>query len=410
MAAMHEAGTIIFPKLEGPYMRTYISSTLTFKMATGLVLVLTTGLARAEVQQTLQTNRVAIQVKTLVEGLNHPWGIATLPSGRMLVTERSGTLRLVTLTGKKSAPIRGVPKVDARGQGGLLDVALHPDFKTNRLVYLSYAEPGKYGKNSTAVARGTLSPDGSALTNVRVIFSQRPKIASTGHFGSRLVFDAKKRLYITLGERQLDSVRGQAQLLTSDLGKVVRLLDDGSVPKYNPFVNNPKARPEIWSYGHRNVQGAALNPTTGKVWTIEHGPLGGDEINIPEAGKNYGWPVISFGVNYDGSPVGSGLSAKMGMEQPIYQWTPVIAPGGAIFYRGKMFPEWRGNLLVSGLKVTSLVRLTVGNARVNSEERMLSQLHLRIRDVEEGLDGALYVLTDENNGAVLKITRAKPPS
>jgi glucose/arabinose dehydrogenase len=362
--------------------------------------------AKSQEAETYKTERVTIDVALLTEGLDHPWGIAVLPDRRLLVTEKSGTLRIITPDGKKGEPISGVPKVDARDQGGLLDVALHPGFETNRLVYFSFSEPGDNGTNSTAVAHGRLSDDGAALTDVKVIFSQKPKLPSTMHFGSRLVFDRDGKLYITLGERSRDEFRDQAQELTSHLGKVIRVNDDGSVPADNPFVKTTDALPEIWSYGHRNVQGAALNPATGKVWTIEHGPKGGDEINIPRAGKNYGWPVISFGVNYDDTPVGNGQSAQAGMEQPIYQWTPVIAPGGAIFYQGRMFPEWTGNLLVSGLKVTSLVRLTLDGESVTGEERMITGLGQRIRDVEQDADGAVYVLTDEDNGAVLKITRA----
>jgi glucose/arabinose dehydrogenase len=379
-------------------------------LAAGLFLATLGGTIMAQSQpgNTVKTERLSINIATLTEGLEHPWGIAVLPDHTLLVTEKPGRLRLVAADGKKGEPISGVPEVDARGQGGLLDVALHPQFEQNRLIYLSYAEPGENGANSTAVARAKLSQDGRTLADIKVIFSQKPKLPSTKHFGSRLIFDREGRLYVGLGERSEEQFRGQAQDLNSHLGKLVRLNDDGSVPPDNPFVNRQGALPEIWSYGHRNIQGAALHPDTGALWAIEHGPKGGDEINIPEAGKNYGWPIISYGVNYDGTPVGSGKAEMEGMEQPIYQWTPVIAPGGAIFYTGEMFPEWSGDLLVSGLKVRSLVRLDLDGSSVSHEERMLTDHGQRIRDVAQGPDGAIFVITDEDNGAIWKITRANP--
>lgn len=359
----------------------------------------------AVAQAPLKTEKATIAVDRVAEGLDHPWAIAFLPDARILVTERSGTLRIVSAKGDLGEPIKGVPEVDARGQGGLLDVALHPDFASNRLIYLSFSEPGE-GGNSTAVARGTLSEDGAGLTGVKVIFSQKPKVQSTNHFGSRLVFDGKRRLFITLGDRLADKFRKQAQDLNSHVGKVIRVNEDGSVPEDNPFVKTDGALPEIWSYGHRNAQAAALNPKTGVLWEIEHGPRGGDEINIPEAGKNYGWPVVSYGVNYSGTPVGSGKSQMEGMEDPIYQWTPVIAPSGMMFYDGKEFPEWSGNLFVGGLRATSLVRLEIEGQMVTHEERLLTDLGLRIRDVAQGPDGAIYVATDEENGQILRISNA----
>ncbi len=362
----------------------------------------------AHAQQVFKTESNSLTVIPLTTELSHPWGLAFLPDGNMLVTQKHGALNLVSPDGKVSPPLTGLPKVDARGQGGLLDVALHPRFTENRYVYVSFSEPGDNGTNSTAVARGRLSADGTALEETKVIFSQKPKVASTGHFGSRLVFDPAGNLFIAMDERFLESVRGQAQQLDSDLGKVVRVKDDGSIPPDNPFVGKEGALPEIWSYGHRNVQGAAINPATGVLWTIEHGPMGGDELNIPQPGKNYGWPVISYGVNYDGSPVGTGKSAQEGMEQPLHQWTPVIAPGGMTFYTGAMFPEWKGNLLIGGLRAQSLVRLEIRDTTVTHEERMLHELGQRIRDVVQGPDGALYLLTDEDRGAILKVTRAGP--
>ena len=344
-------------------------------------------------------------VAPIAAELDHPWGIAVLPDGGMLVTERSGRLRLVSTEGKVGEPIAGVPEVVARGQGGLLDITLHPKFADNRLVYMSFSEGGD-GGNSTAVARGTLADDGRSLENVEVIFSQRPKVKSNMHFGSRIVFDREGRIYVGLGERSHERFRTQAQDLNSHLGKVVRLNDDGSVPKDNPFVGKAQALPEIWSYGHRNIQAAALNLESGKLWTIEHGPKGGDEINIPKPGANYGWPVVSHGVNYDGTPVGSGKKDAPGFEDPIYTWTPVIAPSGMIFYSGKAFPDWNGDLFVGGLAAAALVRLDLEGEKVTGEERLLTDLGMRIRDVAETADGDILVITDEDNGKILKISPA----
>jgi glucose/arabinose dehydrogenase len=327
----------------------------------------------------------------------------TMPDGSMLVTERSGQLRHVAEDGDVSEPIAGTPEVDARGQGGLLDVAVAPDFAESRHVYLSFSEFGEADTNSTAVARGTLSADNASLENVEVIFSQRPKVQSTKHFGSRLVFDGDGHLFVTLGERSETRFRDQAQDLGSHLGKIVRINLDGSVPEDNPFVGRQGALPEIWSYGHRNIQAALLHPETGALWEIEHGPKGGDELNIARSGENYGWPVVSFGVNYDGTPVGSGDSDGDGFSDPIYQWTPVIAPSGMIIHSGKGFPEWEGNLFVGGLASTALVRLELEGETVKAEERLLENLGLRIRDVVEGPDGSIYVITDEGNGEILKL-------
>jgi glucose/arabinose dehydrogenase len=321
----------------------------------------------------------------------------------MLVTERPGTLRFVDKEGKLSEPIAGVPEVDARDQGGLLDITLHPNFAENRFLYLSFSEKGE-GGNSTAAARAKLSEDNGSLTDVQVIFSQKPKVESAMHFGSRIVFDREGRIYVGLGERSHEQFREQAQDLNSHLGKVVRLNEDGSVPQDNPFVGRDDALPEIWSYGHRNIQAAALHPDTGKFWEIEHGPKGGDEVNIPEAGKNYGWPVVSHGVNYDGTPVGTGKKDAEGMEDPIYTWTPVIAPSGMIFYSGKAFPEWKGDLFVGGLSATSLVRLELDGEKIADEERLLTDLGLRIRDVAETPEGDILLITDHDNGRILKLS------
>ncbi len=355
----------------------------------------------------LETEKERVRVDTIARGLEHPWGIAFLPDGSALVTERPGRLRHIAADGALSEPLAGVPRVDPRRQGGLLDVALDPDFAANRLVYLSYAEPGPDNTNSTAVARGQLSADATALEDVTVIFSQKPKLPSTMHYGSRLVFDRAGHLFVTLGERSNARFRDQAQDLNSHLGKVVRIFPDGSVPDDNPFVGEPNALPEIWSLGHRNPQAAALHPETGILWAIEHGPRGGDEINIPEPGKNYGWPVVSFGVNYDGSPVGTGQTDAPGFADPIYQWTPVIAPSGAAFYTGDVFEAWRGDLFVGGLAVRALVRLELDGDSVVHEERILQGANRRIRDVEQASDGSFYVLTDARNGEVLRLSPAE---
>ncbi|MFO0994629.1 MAG: PQQ-dependent sugar dehydrogenase [Hyphomicrobiales bacterium] len=367
-----------------------------------LFLSILTGTGLAWSQDRVETEKTPITITEVASGLDHPWAIAFLPDGRMLVTERIGKMRIVSRDGTIGAAVQGLPEVDARGQGGLLDVALHPRFAENRLVYWSYSEAGE-GGNSTAVARGKLNQDETAITDVAVIFSQRPKVSSTAHFGSRLVFDGKGHLFITMGERSSAKFRGQAQDLNSHLGKIVRLNEDGSVPNDNPFIGKDGARPEIWSYGHRNVQAAALNPMTGELWEIEHGPMGGDELNVAEAGKNYGWPIISYGVNYDGSPVGSGEAKAEGMQDPLYQWTPVIAPSGMMFYSGKLAPEWERNIFVGGLGSEALVRLEMEGRKVIHEERLLQDRGERIRDVVEGPDGAIYVATDDDNGKILKI-------
>lgn len=382
------------------------------------LLLAATGLAAGfalpalAVDENIATRETNIRVETVAEGLKHPWGLAFLPDGTMLVTERPGFLRIVTPEGKVGEAIYGVPEVDARSQGGLLDVALDPDFGENRLVYLTYSEKGdapeNKNKNGTAVARGHLTESMSPqLKDVEVIFRQQPKEASTNHFGSRLVFDRDGHLFVTLGERQQEKFRGQAQDLDSHLGKIVRIMPDGSVPEDNPFVEVENALPEIWSYGHRNPQGAALNPETGVLWENEHGPRGGDEINIPEPGKNYGWPVVSNGVNYSGTPVGTGKKSAPGMEDPHYQWTPSIGASGMAFYTGDAIPEWKGNLFVGGLAIPSLRRLTLDGDEITAEEPLLETLGLRIRDVRQGPDGALYLLTDEEDGQILRLTKAE---
>lgn len=339
-----------------------------------------------------------VREETVARGLEHPWGLAFLPDGRMLVTERPGRLRLVGADGTLSEPLGGVPAVYAKGQGGLLDVALDPRFAENRLIYLSYAEPGEGGTAGTAVARGRLG-DGR-LDDVTVIYRQRPKLAGSGHFGSRLVFGRDGTLFITQGDRM--DYRDSAQSLTAGMGKVMRINPDGTIPADNPFKGRPNAQPEIWSYGHRNVQGAALHPETGQLWTAEHGARGGDEFNHPEAGKNYGWPVITYGIDYSGRRIGEG-TVKEGMEQPVYYWDPVIAASGMAWYTGNRYPGWKGSVLIGSMTPGGLVRLELGNGVVVKEERYFGDLRERIRDVQQGPDGFLYLLTDSPNGRILKV-------
>jgi glucose/arabinose dehydrogenase len=338
-------------------------------------------------------------METIARGLVHPWGLELLPDGRMLVTERPGRLRIVDRDGSLSPPLAGVPAVLARGQGGLLDVALDPAFIENRIIYLSFAEPGAGGTAGTAVVRARLAE--GRLDDLRLVYRQEPKVIGTAHFGSRIVFRPDGTLFITQGERF--DYRQQAQDLMSDLGKIVRINSDGSIPRDNPFVGRGDARPEIWSYGHRNVQAAAIQPETGQLWTVEHGARGGDELNHPEAGKNYGWPVITYGRDYSGWKIGEG-AVKAGMEQPVYYWDPVIAPSGMTFYTGDAFPGWKGSILVGGMAPGRLVRLTLLNGRVTSEERYLGELKERIRDVRQGPDGLLYVITDSKQGRILRLS------
>jgi aldose sugar dehydrogenase len=352
---------------------------------------------------------VAFDVVTIAKGLRFPWGMDFLPDGRMLVTEKQpGRLRVVQADGTMSEPVEGLPAVDARNQGGLLDVSLDPAFAKNQLIYWSYAEPRDSGENNTAVARGRFV-DGTPpkVENVQVIFHQVPSLKSALHFGGRLVWRRDGTLFITLGDRSITEGRMQAQRLDGLLGKIVRLNPDGTIPKDNPFVGKEGARPEIWSLGHRNIQAATLHPETGELWEVEHGTRGGDEINIARAGKDYGWPTIAYGIEYKGGPITGGITAKEGMEQPLYYWDPVIAPSGMVFYTGKLFPEWRGNLFIGGMASMNLVRVTIKGERVVDEERLLRDLQPaphRIRDVNQGPDGALYLLTDAEQGLLLKIT------
>lgn len=343
-----------------------------------------------------------VRVVTVAEGLATPWSLGFLPDGWMIVTERPGRMRRISPEGVLSPPLLGIPEVHAEGQGGLLDVVPSPDFAKDRLIYFSFAQPTATGARS-AVARGRLSPDASRLEDVQVIFAQREDPPGRHHFGARLVFARDGSLFITLGER--NAHRTAAQDLDSHLGKVVRILPDGGVPADNPFVGRAGVRPEIWSYGHRNVQGAALHPVSGALWTDEHGPQGGDELNLDLPGRNYGWPVITFGREYvTGLQIGEG-NARADVEAPRHQWTPSIAPSGLAFYTGDEFPAWRGSAFVGSLKFRYLARLTLKGADVNGEERLLAGLGVRIRDVRQGPDGRLY-LVDESGGRVLRLEKA----
>ena len=346
----------------------------------------------------LASEKHAFRTVILTENLEHPWGLAFLPDGRMLVSERSGRLRLISAKGELDPkPVAGVPPVATVGQGGLLDVVLHPDFRQNGWLYFSYAGPGQGGQG-TEVARGRLV--GHALRDVQVLFRMQPKTSTGHHFGSRLVFDRQGMLYITLGDR---GEKERAQRLDDHAGSVIRLHDDGRVPADNPFVGQAGALPEKYTLGNRNMQGAALHPQTGELWTHEHGPQGGDEINIIRAGVNYGWPVITFGRNYGiGTQIGEG-TAKPGMAQPIWQWTPSIAPSGMAFYAGERFPQWRGNLFVGALRGEMLLRLELDGDKVRREERLLVGAVGRIRDVRVGPDGLIYLLTDSDNGRLIRL-------
>lgn len=347
----------------------------------------------------IKTN-TAFEVVALTKELDNPWAVEPLANGDFLVTEKSGRLRIVSASGVIGQPITGVPKVDAGGQGGLLDVALSPDFASDRTIFWSYSEPRGNG-NATSVARGVLSEDRKSLQQVKVIFQAKPAYNGGAHFGSRLAFGPDGMLYITLGERSSLEIRPQAQHLDSHMGKTIRIAPDGSVPKDNPFVGQAGALPEIWSVGHRNIQSAAFD-ADGKLWTVEHGPRGGDELNLVEKGKNYGWPLVTFGEEYSGKPVPNSVTTREGFVDPIYYWDPVIAPSGAQIYTGDAFPEWRNNLFIGGLKAQRLVRLQIENDRVTGEEHLLADRGQRIRDVRQGPEGALYVVTDQ--GELLKIS------
>jgi glucose/arabinose dehydrogenase len=347
---------------------------------------------------------VAAQIRpeTISAGLENPWGMAFLPPGRFVVTERPGRLRLVDADGKLGAPISGLPAMAAGGQGGLLDVLADSGFEKNRTLYFCFSEPAAGGgANSTALARAQLSEDDAKLESLRIIFSQQPKVSSRNHFGCRIVEARDGTLFLTLGDRF--SRKEDAQKLDNHLGKVVRIAKDGSVPKDNPFVGQPGALPEIWSYGHRNGQGAALAPD-GRLWMTEHGPQGGDEINVAQAGRNHGWPVITYGENYGGGKIGDGITARDGMEQPLHYWVPSIAPSGMAFLTSDRYGAgWKGNLFVGSLKFGYLDRIELKDGKVVAEHKLLADGRARIRDVKQGPDGLLYVLTDESDGKLLRL-------
>jgi glucose/arabinose dehydrogenase len=358
--------------------------------------------AAAHSPQVIKTRQHDVRLTQIVAGLEHPWSLAFLPDGRILVTERPGRLRVVKDGRLEAAPVAGLPPIEARGQGGLLDVTVHPHFAENQLVYVSYAGAAA-GGTSTEVARGRLVDN--RLEDVQIIFRQQPKTNSGRHFGSRLVFDREGFLYITLGDR---GEKERAQRPDDHAGSVIRLHDDGRVPADNPFVTQTGWKPEKFTLGHRNIQGAALHPLTGELWAHEHGPQGGDEINIILAGVNYGWPVITYGVNYViGTSIGEGTH-KPGMAQPLYYWVPSIAPSGMTFYTGDRFPRWRGDLFVGSLKDRMLVRLILDGERVVGEERFLHDVIGRIRDVRQGPDGFIYLLTDESDGVLVRLEPVDP--
>jgi aldose sugar dehydrogenase len=346
------------------------------------------------------TTTTAVEVAVVTDDLDNPWSVEPLPDGALLVTEKGGRMRIVSATGDVSDAITGVPRVDAQGQGGLLDVALGPDFANDRVIYWSFSEP-RDGGNGTSIGRGVLSEDRRRLDDVRVIFRSQPTYDGDKHFGSRLLFGPDGMLYMTLGERSDLVTRPQAQQRDSHLGKLLRLTPDGQPAPDNPFVGDNDTRPEIWTIGHRNVQAAAFDGQ-GRLWVIDHGPQGGDELNLIERGSNYGWPLVTFGEEYSGEPIPNAVTTREGYVDPVYYWDPVIAPSGAQFYDGSAFPDWQGNLFVGALRDQQLVRLVLENDRVVGEEHLLGDRQERVRDVRQGGDGALYVVTDE--GSLLRLS------
>ena len=344
---------------------------------------------------------VAFQVQVVATGLDHPWAVEPMPDGSLLVTERPGRMRIVSATGTVGAPLGGLPAIDAGGQGGLLDVALSPSFASDRIIYWSFTEP-RQGGNGTSVARGVLSADHSRVEQVRVIYRGLPTYDNEMHFGSRVLVGPDGMIYVTMGERSDANMRHHAQELDNHLGKIVRVTPAGEAPADNPFVGRDDAQPHIWTLGHRNVQAAAFDEN-GRLWIVEHGTRGGDELNLIERGANYGWPVQAYGIEYRGSPIAGASTNPPGYQQPVYYWDPVIAPSGAQFYTGNAFPAWRGSLFVGALKEQRLVRLVIENDRVAGEEHLLTNRGQRIRDVRQGPDGALYIVTDEDDGELWRI-------
>jgi glucose/arabinose dehydrogenase len=357
----------------------------------------------AVAQQTYPSSAGQLRLDTVAKGLSHPWGLQFLPDGRMIVTERDGNIRIVAKDGKLSDALAGTPPVLARRQGGMLDIALDRNFARNATVYFCFADPHE-GGGRTAMARAKLeASDPPRLTDVKIIFRQDGSPSSGNHYGCRIAQAPDNNLFLATGEHF--TTRDQAQNLSNHLGKLIRIAPDGSVPKDNPFVGQAGAKPEIWSYGHRNPQGLAFNPTSGKLWEQEHGPRGGDEINIIAKGKNYGWPVIGYGIDYNGAKIHESTQ-KPGMEQPVKYWVPSIAPSGMAFYTGALFPQWKGSLFTGALKAKMLVRLSLKGDAVIGEERLLQNLNERIRDVRQGPDGALWLLTDSSAGRILRVSPA----
>jgi glucose/arabinose dehydrogenase len=353
-------------------------------------------------EQAFGSSAGELEVRTIARGLANPWALAFLPDGKMLVTERPGRMRIVTAEGQISPPLKGVPEVWASGQGGLLDVVVDNSFAQNKSIYFCFAERTD-GGGRTTVARAKLNEGNGRLDDVKIIFRQQGPLSSGNHYGCRIAQAEDGNLFVALGDHF--TYRDQAQNLGNHLGKLIRIAPDGSVPPGNPFAGRTDAKPEIWSYGHRNVQALAINPASGDPWEIEHGPRGGDEVNLIGKGKNYGWPRIGYGIDYSGAKIHD-ATAKDGMEQPLKYWVPSIAPSGMAFYTGKLFPKWNGSLFTGALRGAMLVRLTLNGNAVTSEERLLENLHERIRDVRQGPDGALWLLTDSSNGRVLRVAPA----
>jgi aldose sugar dehydrogenase len=370
-------------------------------IALGLMTILSSPVSLAQ-SDTVQTEKGPVVLEQVAKGLENPWGLAFLPDGRMLVTERAGRIRIVTPEGAVSSPLSGVPAVSARNQGGLLDVALDPEFARNRQIYVTFAEP-REGGNGASVARMRMNEQATGFTDVAVIFRQQPTYNGGHHFGSRIVFDRSGAMFVALGDRY--DLKEQAQNRNNTIGKIVRIRTDGSIPPDNPGLRREGWMTAIWSIGHRNIQGAALHPDTGKLWTAEHGARGGDEINIPEAGKNYGWPVITYGRDYSGARIGEGTQ-KTGLEQPAFYWDPSIAPSGMIFYTGDRLPGWKGNAFVGALAGGVVSRLTLNGEKVASEERLFAGTGNRFRDVRQGPDGLIYLLTDHRDGRIMRIRPA----
>jgi aldose sugar dehydrogenase len=348
-----------------------------------------------------EPTNVAVDVTVVATGLDHPWAVEPLPDGNFLVTERAGRLRLISATGVKGQPISGLPRIETGGQGGLLDVALTPTFATDRTIYWSFTE-ARDGGNGTSVARGVLSTDRSRVEQARVIFRALPAYENHMHYGSRLAFGPDGMLYVTLGERADTPMRKHSQDPSTHLGTIVRITPDGTAPQDNPWIGKSNARPEVWTIGHRNVQASAFD-AQGNFWIVEHGPKGGDELNLIRKGRNYGWPLVTFGEEYSGQPIANAVTTRTGFEDPVYYWDPVIAPSGAQFYTGTAFPAWRNSLFIGGLVPKSLVRLTIQNDKVTGEEHLLKERGKRLRDVRQGSDGALYIVTDEDNGELWRV-------